>query len=114
MSFLGMGMMEIILILIIAFIFLGPERMVDAARLLGKVVQEGRNLASQVPRVVVEDDDIKLVSGGQTTSLSGQSTTASGAGAGESEDDGEPDGPVAFSRGSDAAGRKAQSERGGE
>ncbi len=108
--------MEIILILIIAFIFLGPERMVDAARLLGKVVQEGRNLASQVPRVVVEDDDIKLVSGGQTTSLSGQpqSTTASGAGAGESEDDGESDGPVAFSRGSDAAGRKAQSERGGE
>ena len=36
MSFLGMGTMEIFIILLVAFIFLGPERMVDAARTLGK------------------------------------------------------------------------------
>ena len=30
MSFLGMGTMEILLILVLAFIFLGPERMLDA------------------------------------------------------------------------------------
>ena len=31
MSFLGMGTMEILIILLVAFIFLGPERMIDAA-----------------------------------------------------------------------------------
>ncbi len=64
--------MEILIILIIAFIFLGPERMADAARTLGKMVREARNIAAEVPRVVVEDDDIKIVSAGEKTSLTGQ------------------------------------------
>ena len=107
-----MGFLEILIILIIAFIFLGPERMVDAARMLGKLVREARNIASEVPRVVVEDDDIKIVSGGETTSLTGQpapgaakpSPTSDPARAeseadGESSDDGDDGGsPVAFSR----------------
>ena len=61
MSFLGMGTMEILLILVLAFILLGPERMVDAARMLGKLVREGRKLASELPQVVIEDDDIKII-----------------------------------------------------
>ena len=61
MSFLGMGTMEILLIVVLAFIFLGPERMVDAARMLGKLVREGRKLASELPQVVIEDDDIKVI-----------------------------------------------------
>ena len=56
-----MGPMEILLVLLIAFVFLGPERMLDAARLLGKAVREGRRLASELPQVVIEDDDIKIV-----------------------------------------------------
>ena len=113
MSFLGMGFLEILIILIIAFIFLGPERMVDAARMLGKLVREARNIASEVPRVVVEDDDIKIVSGGETTSLTGQPAPSAAAkpapagnparaeteADGESSDDGDDGGaPVAFSR----------------
>ena len=104
MSFLGMGFLEILIILIIAFIFLGPERMVDAARMLGKLVREARNIASEVPRVVVEDDDIKIVSGGETTSLTGQPAPArdparaEAEADGESSDDGDDGSPVAFSR----------------
>ena len=64
--------MEILIILIIAFIFLGPERMADAARMLGKMVREARNIAAEVPRVVVEDDDIKIVNAGEKTSLTGR------------------------------------------
>ena len=104
MNFLGMGPLEIILILIIAFIFLGPERMVDAAKMLGKMVGEARNIASEVPRVVVEDDDLKIVSDGKATSLTGQDapkTPPPAAARAESEtaaqSDGD-DGPVAFSR----------------
>ena len=110
MSFLGMGFLEILIILIIAFIFLGPERMVDAARMLGRLVREARNIASEVPRVVVEDDDIKIVSGGETTSLTGQPAPSAAKPArdparaeteadGESAEDGGDGGsPVAFSR----------------
>ena len=68
MGFFGMGPMEILLVLLIAFVFLGPERMVDAARLLGKAVREGRRLTSELPRVVIEDDDIKIVNFNQSPS----------------------------------------------
>ncbi|MXY46820.1 MAG: twin-arginine translocase TatA/TatE family subunit [Chloroflexi bacterium] len=55
MSFLGMGTFEIIIILLVAFIFLGPERMVDAARTLGKWTGELRRMGSTVQ---AEMDDI--------------------------------------------------------
>ena len=61
MNFLGMGPMEILLILGLAFIFLGPERMIEASKMLGKLVREGRKLASELPQVVLEDDDIKII-----------------------------------------------------
>lgn len=101
-----MGFLEILIILIIAFIFLGPERMIDAAKMLGKLVREARNMASEVPRVVVEDDDIKIVNGGETTSLTGQPAPQpakpSAARASEPDADAETpddgDGPVAFAR----------------
>ncbi len=40
MSFLGLGPMEVLIVLLVAFIFLGPERMVDAARMPGKGMRE--------------------------------------------------------------------------
>lgn len=48
MSFLGMGTLEILIILLVAFIFLGPERMVDAARTLGKWAGEMRRMSAGV------------------------------------------------------------------
>ena len=115
MSFFGIGPLEILVILVVAFIFLGPDRMTDAARFLAKAVREGRNLASSIPRVVVEDDDVKVVQDGKATSLTKQESdgasddsetiarngaaTNSPADSGESAsaeaDDG---GPVPFSR----------------
>ena len=108
MSFLGMGFMEILIILIIAFIFLGPERMIDAAKMLGKAVREVRNVASEIPRVVVDDDDIKIVNAGETTSLTGKpapppANPPAARAASETDADADaPDdadgGPVAFAR----------------
>ena len=102
MNILGMGPLEILVIALIAFIFLGPERMTDAARLVGKAIREGRNIASDIPRVVVEDDDIKVVERGKSTSLindqPSQSTSTSTDDRKES-DDVDSDGPVPFSRG---------------
>ena len=55
MSVLGMGYVELLVILLVAFIFLGPERMVDAARLLGKAVREVRNMAADLPSLDLDE-----------------------------------------------------------
>ena len=102
MSILGMGPLEIVVVALIAFIVLGPERMVDAARFLGRMVGEGRKLASEMPRVVVEDDDIKVVNAGETISMTRGVETKPAENVSDdpqSEDRAdrvEDDGPVAF------------------
>ncbi len=58
MSFLGMGTFEILIILLVAFIFLGPERMIDVARTLGKWTGELRRMGSTVQ---AEMDDLTNV-----------------------------------------------------
>lgn len=55
MTVLGMGYVEILIVLLVAFIFLGPERMVDAARLLGKAVREVRRIAADLPNLDLEE-----------------------------------------------------------
>lgn len=99
MNILGMGPLEILLIALVAFIFLGPERMSDAARLLGKAIREGRNIASSVPRVVVEDDDIKVVERGRSTSLINDRPSKASESEAASQEGQDDDGPVPFSRG---------------
>ena len=114
MSFLGMGPLEIVIILLIAFIVLGPERMMEAARYLGRLVGEGRKLASEMPRVVVEDDDIKVVNAGETISMTRgvdrkpDETVSDGS---RTEDKAEADGPVAFTPASSAASRDSDSDQ---
>ena len=105
MSILGMGPLEIVVVALIAFIVLGPDRMVDAARFLGRMVGEGRRLASEMPRVVVEDDDIKVVNAGETISMTrgpdrrpAETVRDDLQRGGRAEDDG----PVAFTTASEA------------
>ena len=96
MNFLGIGSLEILLILIVAFVFLGPERLIDAARFLGNAVKEGRRLASELPRIVVEDDEIKMVNAVRDVKTSCASPIRRTQEPEQSADD--ADGPVAFLR----------------
>ena len=48
MNFMGIGALELFAILVVALIFLGPNRMVDAARTLGKTLQEFRRTTSEL------------------------------------------------------------------
>ena len=105
MNILGMGPLEILLIALVAFIFLGPERMSDAAKLLGKAIREGRNIASTIPRVVVEDDDIKVVERGRSTSLINDNPDSRSEPEAEPEGPAEDEGPVPFSRGGSSSAR---------
>ncbi len=102
MNFLGMGTLEILIVLLIAFVILGPERMIDVARVMGKLVRDARRMIGELPRIDLEEADItppERSPGGQgagtaTRPSAGQPSpeTASQVGGGDS-------GPVAFQPG---------------
>ena len=56
---MGMGGMEVLVILMVAFILLGPSRMIEASRTLGKVVGQMRRLAEEIPHVDLQEIDGK-------------------------------------------------------
>ena len=57
MGILGMGSLELLVVLLLAFIILGPERMVDAARKLGKLTGELRRMTNEVTVMVKDEVD---------------------------------------------------------
>lgn len=59
MNFLGMGTMELLLVALIGFIFLGPERIVGAARFLGKAVRQVRQATTSLPELIMDEDEAK-------------------------------------------------------
>ena len=56
MNILGMGPLEILIVFLIAFVVLGPERMVDAGRWLGRAVAELRRVSVGLPDIVLDDE----------------------------------------------------------
>ena len=58
MNFLGIGSIELLIVALVAFIFLGPARMVEAARSLGKVVREVRRTTSDLPSLLSLDEPL--------------------------------------------------------
>ena len=103
MNFLGMGPMEVLIVLLVAFIFLGPERMVDAARMLGKATRELSRMAAELPRLDLDQDDI--FPSDPRSARGTSAATRPGVDATESEGAEPPDeeAPVAFGRSAPAA-----------
>ena len=108
MNIFGMGPLEILVIALVAFIFLGPKKMVDAARLLGKATKEVRRMTDELPKIVLDEEQAGPSRG--STSQSDQETRDE---AGETQEE-EPvaDGPVAFrsGRSSGDAGKVEQNQ----
>jgi sec-independent protein translocase protein TatB len=48
MNFLGIGPMELVLVVVLALIVLGPEKLPEAMAQLGKVINELRNVTAQL------------------------------------------------------------------
>ena len=56
MTFVGMGPLEILVVLLVAFIVMGPDRMLSAARTIGKVTGELRRLADGLPQISLDEE----------------------------------------------------------
>ena len=52
---LGMGSLEILVILLIGFIVLGPQKMIEAARFLGDLVGQLRGVAKSIPHMDLDE-----------------------------------------------------------
>ena len=57
MDFFGIGFVELIFILLVALLVLGPNKMVDTARTLGKYIRELQRAASDIPRLLSVEED---------------------------------------------------------
>ena len=100
MNVFGMGPLEVLIVLLIAFVFLGPERMVTAGRWLGRAVAEIRRMSAELPELVIDEEasespDKSLVRRATTARAEperpSETTDSAAPAAGE-------DGPVPFQR----------------
>jgi sec-independent protein translocase protein TatB len=55
MNILGVGTMELVFILIIALVVLGPAKAIDMARDLGKTIRFIQNGVSNLPKLIEEE-----------------------------------------------------------
>ena len=92
MSFLGMGILEILVVLLIAFVVLGPVQMVDMSKKAGKMLGDLRRMNSGLRETLADADVDEEGSGRGAPPPVRADTYANG------------DGPVAFrSQGADPA-----------
>ena len=54
MNLLGMGTVEILVVIVVAFVFLGPERLVGLGRHLGKFARDLREMTSELATPIEE------------------------------------------------------------
>ena len=55
---MGIGTLEFLAVFLIAFIFLGPNRLVDLARLLGRASREAKRLTDDLPTMLLTDEKL--------------------------------------------------------
>ncbi len=87
MNFLGMGPLEILVVLFIAFVVLGPERMMDMGKKAGRLVGDLRRMNSGLrDTLTLDDEEDRRVSRPASERSDGEDPA---------------DGPVAFRAGGD-------------
>ena len=101
----GMGTMEILVIMLVGFIVLGPQRMAEAARLLGKAVREVRRMTAGMQDLVmeVEEGQGKTPSSRARSPRTAPKEDSNGTGTGDEPDS--DDGPVAHQAAPDDASK---------
>ena len=71
MNFLGIGMLEMAVIMVIAFLALGPSKSIDMARTASKIVRDLRRTFNEITAAVTLDDDDESASSNRPVNRSG-------------------------------------------
>ena len=56
MNIIGIGLTELIFILLIALVFLGPAKMVEIAQKIGGMLRQFQNTANELPKMLALED----------------------------------------------------------
>ena len=56
MNIIGIGFTELIFILLIALVFLGPAKMVEIAQKIGGMFRQFQNTANELPKMLALED----------------------------------------------------------
>ena len=57
MNFFGIGIIELVAVMVVALLVLGPNRMVEASRTLGKYLRELQRASAELPRLLSLDEE---------------------------------------------------------
>jgi len=57
MNIFGMGLVELVFVLVVALLVLGPNKMVETARTLGKYARELQRATAEMPRLFTLEDE---------------------------------------------------------
>ncbi len=57
MDIFGIGPLELVFVLVVALLVLGPSKMVEMSRSLGKYVRDFQRATSEVPRLLSLEED---------------------------------------------------------
>ena len=87
MNFLGMGMFELAVIFLVAFLALGPVKSVEMARTAGKVLGDLRRTFNDVMAATTLDPEDLNVSGSASTRSGSKPKDSSDHPSGDSSDD---------------------------
>lgn len=67
MNFFGVGIFEMLFVMLVALLVLGPSRMVEVSRTLGRYLRELQRATSEIPRLIDLDDLEGKTPTGKTT-----------------------------------------------
>ena len=56
MNIIGIGFTELIFILLIALVFLGPAKLVEIAQKIGGMLRQFQNTANELPKMLALED----------------------------------------------------------
>ena len=57
MNFFGMGFLEMAFVLVVALLILGPNKMMEFARTMGKYIHDFQRAASEIPRLLSLEEE---------------------------------------------------------
>ena len=98
MSFLGVSYLEIFTVLLVALVFLGPDKMIEAGKKLGKTLKEFRKIASELPSLEDIQQPDTLTKEFNDHESKSENSENSHPNNDSTNNLPEPDGPVAFRR----------------